>query len=249
MATLVVPGRAWGQLPSVCTWRASVSPSTPRDTGVPGGVGVCCPVASLVGSSWPHLGPGRKEASGSIHHTATGPPLRHLEGGRVVQWPPWGLESRPAFRSPCLCRRSPAGSQSPSSWETGVWPRADLSSSWAGRGVSGPFTRGFLGRRLNPSLLWGLLLVRTQKWDVRLEQMSEVLGGALRVHHETWADLCVRRHLESGWPRAGSLGEGRGCPLLLPGAVRAAGSGKQTGMSAGTVARREPRAGGPRGRV
>lgn len=79
--------------------------------------------------------------------------------------------------------------------------------------MSGPFTCGFLGRHLNPSLALGLLLVRTQNWDACLEQMSEVSGGALSVHHETWADLCLASRGGLGldlWVR------GEAAPLLLP---------------------------------
>lgn len=60
-------------------------------------------------------------------------------------------------------------------------------------------------------------MVRTQNWDACLEQMLEVSGGALSVHHKTWADLCLRHHLASrGGPGLDLWVRGEAAPLLLP---------------------------------
>lgn len=56
-------------------------------------------------------------------------------------------------------------------------------------------------------------MVRTQNWDACLEQMLEISGGELSVHHETWADLCL------AWRSGLGLDlwvSGEAAPLLLP---------------------------------
>lgn len=99
----------------------------------------------------------RPQPEGSIrssHHTATGPPRQHPERWPCCLVTTMGSESPPVFRALFVQAQSSRES-GPGRWETGLWPRADPSSSWAGRGVSGPFTCGFLGRHLNPSLALG----------------------------------------------------------------------------------------------
>lgn len=192
--------------------------STPQDTGVPSGGG--CAAQERV---WRGLlaspGPSRREHQVHSAHCHGAPPDSTLRGGHVAQRPPWGLESRPVFRALFV--------QAQSSRESG--PRADPSSSWAGRGVSGPFTCGFLGRHLNPSLALGAAFGQ----NTELGRVSGADVGGLGRCAECAPQNVGRPVFKAplsveGWPRAGSLGEGRGRPFApAPEQLEQLGSGKQ----------------------
>lgn len=183
MATPMVPahtfpGSAWGQLPSGCAWKASV-PVHPPGHWCLGGVGVCCPGASLGGSSWPHPGSAPAPALGSIRlrlpHCHRAAP-RHPE-----RWPcsvaTVGLSPGQSSGSPC----AGAVQQGARPWQLG---------DGSGPGQVGECQplHTWVSEEAPQSLFGSeAAFGQNTEWDVCLEQMLAVSGG-----------VCLRLHLESG---------------------------------------------------